>query len=96
MKQTPDFWKMAENFSDADDGEVPGVNDDVAPGGAHLVATNPEEFERWITGPQRIHQLRAVHFARSFARRDQNAHRSIVTAQPLLDLNLIFSRLRPR
>ena len=36
---------MAEDFGDADDGEVFGVDDCVAAGGAHAVSADAEEFE---------------------------------------------------
>src|SRR5580698_9859028 len=32
LKESPDLWQMAENFGDADDGEVFGVDDGVASG----------------------------------------------------------------
>ena len=87
MKQAPDFGKMAQNFGDADDREVLRIYDYVTSGGAHLVTANPEEFDLWIIPTQGFHQLRAIHLARSFTRRDQNAHASIVMAPTLLDLN---------
>ena len=42
-EETVDFWEMAEDFGDADDGEVFGVNDDLAAGGAHAVSARTEE-----------------------------------------------------
>ena len=37
---------MAKNFGDADDREVPGVDNDVASGGAHEVSAGTEELNR--------------------------------------------------
>ena len=36
---------MAENFGDADDGKIFGVDDGVASGGPHAVSADAEEFE---------------------------------------------------
>ena len=43
--EAEDFRQVAENFGDADDGEIFGVDDGVASGGAHAVAADAEEFE---------------------------------------------------
>src|SRR5205823_6441037 len=40
VKQTPDFWKMAENFRDADDRKLLGIHNQIASGGAHFLASN--------------------------------------------------------
>src|SRR5579863_8061280 len=44
-KKSPDFRQMAENFRDANDGQVFGVDDSVASGGAHATPANAEEGE---------------------------------------------------
>src|SRR5580698_11318699 len=72
--EAENLWQMAHNLSDADDGEIFGVDDDVAPRGAHALPTCTEELERWILPPKRFNQLRAVHFAGGFTGRDQNLH----------------------
>ncbi len=69
---------MAEDFGDADDGEIFGVNDGIASGGAHALATDTEEFERGILTAQRFDELRAIHFSGGFAGRDEDAHGGIV------------------
>ena len=66
----------AENLGDADDGEVFGVDDGLAPGSPHAIAADAEEAKptlrvRWVLAgraPQRINQLRPIHLPRSFAR----------------------------
>src|SRR5271166_1710175 len=40
-----DFWQVAEDFGDADYGEVFCVDDRVASGGAHAVSADAEKFE---------------------------------------------------
>src|SRR5207245_1774496 len=52
VEQSPDFRQMTQNFSDADDGKVFGIDCGLTPGGAHLVAAHAEEFERWIGSAQ--------------------------------------------
>jgi hypothetical protein len=47
---------MTENFGDADDGEIPGVDDDLASGGAHALAASAEKVKRRVGAG-----LRAVH-----------------------------------
>ncbi len=69
---------MAEDFGDADDGEVVGVHNGVAACLAHALAADAEEFERWVVAAKGVDELRAVHFARSFSGGDQDAHRGIV------------------
>src|SRR5713226_5279412 len=44
-KESIDFWEMAEDFGDADDGEVLGVDDNLATGSAHAVATRAKELK---------------------------------------------------
>jgi hypothetical protein len=44
-KQPPDFRKMTEDLSDADHGQVPGIYNRVATGGAHFLAADAEELE---------------------------------------------------
>src|SRR5207253_10819081 len=69
-KQAPNFGKMAENFCDSDNGKLLGIDDGVASGGAHALSANPGEFERRIISAQRLHKLRAIHFAGSLPGRD--------------------------
>jgi hypothetical protein len=57
---------MAENFGDADDREIFGVDDSVAAGGAHAVPADAEEFELRIAAAQSFDELCAVHFPGSF------------------------------
>src|SRR5438270_4481217 len=45
VKQAVDFWQMAENFGDANDGEILGVYYCVAACGAHAVAADSEKFQ---------------------------------------------------
>src|ERR1700722_1436043 len=77
-EQPPDFRQMAEDFGDADDGEVFGVDDGVASGGAHAVGADAEEFERWVAAAQGFDELSAVHFTRSFAGGDENSHGEVL------------------
>ena len=48
VKQAPDLRQMAENFRDADDSEVFGVDHGVATRGPHAVPAHAEEFELLI------------------------------------------------
>ncbi|SRR5581483_1461684 len=45
---------MTENFGDADNREIFCVDDELAPGGAHFLAADAEEFRfgitRWVCG----------------------------------------------
>ena len=77
MKESVDLWQMTEDFGDADDGEIFGVDDDVASGGAHLLSADAEELCRGVPAPQGLDQLRAIHFPRSFARRDEHTHATL-------------------
>jgi hypothetical protein len=58
---------MADDLGDADNGEVLGIDDNLAASRAHALSAGAEELEPWTTPPQRLNQLRAIHFARSFA-----------------------------
>ncbi len=73
------FWQMAENLRDPDDGQVLCIDNGVASGGAHAVAADAEELERWIAPAQSFDKLRAIHLSRSLAGRDQNAQGMILT-----------------
>src|SRR5258707_915616 len=78
VKQPPDFGKVPEDFSDADDGKVFRVNYGVAAGGTHFVAAHTEEVDRrGEFAAQGLDQLRPVHFAGSLACRDQNSHTAL-------------------
>src|SRR5580658_9329185 len=44
LEQAVDLRQMAEDFSDADDRKIFGVDDGVAAGGAHPVSADTEEF----------------------------------------------------
>jgi len=80
MKQPPNSGKMTQNFSDADNREIFRIDDRVAPGRSHPVATNAEDLKRLIgmvrgerpstvhVGAQCFNQLRSIHLARSFSR----------------------------
>src|SRR5882672_1360572 len=59
--------QMAEDFSDADDGEIFRVDDGFATCGAHASSADAEEFELRIAAAQGFDELRAVHFSGSFA-----------------------------
>ena len=75
---------MAENLSDADNGKILCVDNDVASGGAHALPASAKEFKRLSLRrplPQSVYQSRAIHFARSFAGGDQNLHSCIVTGR---------------
>jgi hypothetical protein len=72
---------MAENFGDADDRQVFGIDDNVASGSVHTLAAYAEERERTcrICHPlQGFDQLRAIHFTGRFSRRNQDQHADIV------------------
>jgi hypothetical protein len=72
---------MAEDFRDADDGQVFGIDDSIAADGTHAVATHTEEFKRRITASQSLDKLRAVHFAGRLTGGDQDSHtEGIVTS----------------
>ena len=58
---------MAEDFGDADDGEIFRIDDCVAAGGAHAVSADAEEFELQVVAAQGFDELRAVHFPGGFA-----------------------------
>ena len=66
---------MAENFRDADDGEIFGVDDRVASGGPHAVPAHAEKIEPTVRvlrlllvgGAQSFNELCPIPFARSFA-----------------------------
>ena len=45
VKQAVDFWQMADDFRNADHGEIFGVDDRVASGGAHAVSAHAEKFQ---------------------------------------------------
>src|SRR5207249_11387876 len=77
-KQAPNFGKMTEDFCDSDDGKLLGIDDGVASSGAHALSSYPEELERRIISAQRLHKLRAIHFAGSLPGRDQDEHAGIV------------------
>jgi hypothetical protein len=79
---------MAEDFGDADDGEVFGVDNCVAAGGAHAVSADAEEFKGSVAASQGFDELSAVHFPRSFASRDQDSQESIVSPQAAVKLSL--------
>ncbi len=66
-KQAIDFWQVAEDFGDADDGEIFRVDDRVAAGGTHAVSADAEEFKLRVEAMQGIDELGAVHFSGSFA-----------------------------
>jgi hypothetical protein len=69
---------MTENLGDSDDGEILGVNNNVASGGAHALSSGSKEAEGRVPSPKRFDQLRAIHVAGGFARRDQDLHEDIV------------------
>jgi len=59
---------MAEDFRDADDREILGVDNGIAAGGAHAVSTAAEEFELRAAAMQGLNELRPIHFPGSLAR----------------------------
>ncbi len=67
LEQAVDLGEMAEDFGDADDREILGVDDRVAAGGAHAVSADAEKFELRVAAVQSFDELRAVHFSGSFA-----------------------------
>ncbi len=82
--QAKNFREVAEDFGDADYGEVFRIDDGVATFGPHAFPTYPKErnaAQGYAGGigprpgaidlPQRLNQLRAVHFTRGFAGRDE-------------------------
>ncbi len=86
MERCVNLGKMAKDLGDADDREVFGVDDRVTSGGAHALTAHAEEFKRRVLTAQRLDQLRAIHFSRSLAGGDEDAHRGIVMATRLLVL----------
>ena len=85
VKQAVDFGQMADDFGNADDGEVLGVDNRVASGGAHAVSAHAEKFRRRIAASQSLDELSAVHFTGGLARGDENSHASIVAGWTKLD-----------
>ena len=81
VKESPNFGEMAQDFGDADDGEIAGIDEGVAACLAHARAAHAEELERGIAPPQGLDELRAIHFTGSLAGRDQDSHGDIVTGQ---------------
>ena len=76
---------MADNLGDADDRQILGVDDDVAPGFPHALAARPEKCQsgrevrsRHRMSAQRFDQLRAIHFSRRFSCGDEDLHFAIV------------------
>src|SRR5579864_1668824 len=77
LVESQNFGEVTENLGDADDRQVFGIDDGVAPGGAHPVTANAEELERWIEVPQSFDELCTVHFTGRFAGGDQDEHRAL-------------------
>ena len=67
LEQAVDLWQMAEDFGDADDGEIFRVDHGVAASGTHAVSADAEELELRVAAAQGFDKLRAVHFSGSFA-----------------------------
>src|SRR5258708_3305452 len=67
LVEAVDLWQMAEDFGDADNGEIFRVNDSIAAGRAHAISANAEEFKSLIAATQGLDELRAIHFSGSFA-----------------------------
>src|SRR5580704_11014125 len=65
--EAENLGQVAENFGDADHGEILSVDDCVAAGGAHPLSANAEELNLLIAAAQGCNELRAVHFSGSFA-----------------------------
>src|SRR5271165_4662026 len=72
--QAVDFREVAEDFGDADYGQVFCVDDGVAPGGAHAVSADAEEFEGRVAAAQGFDELGAIHFTGGFSGGDQDSH----------------------
>jgi hypothetical protein len=68
---------MADNFRDAHDSQIAGVNYGVAPSRPHTLTADSKEFQGSVFAPQRVNKLRAIEFTRGFPRRDQNAHTTL-------------------
>src|ERR1035438_1351495 len=82
--------KMAEDFSDADNREVLGVDDNIAARGAHALPTGAEESKLcgggalprlWMSA-QRFDELRAIHVSGGFPGGDEDLHAAIVREAP--------------
>ena len=76
VKETEDAGQMLYDFGEADDGNFVGVDDEVASGPRHVVPADAEEV-RLVLGfeaAEGVNELRAVEFARGFARRDEKSH----------------------
>ena len=67
LVKSVDFWQMAQDFGDADDGQILCIDDRVTARGAHAVSADAEEFERCVAAVQGFNQLGSIHFARGFA-----------------------------
>ena len=83
--------QMADDFRDADHRQILRVDNDLAAGSAHSLAARAKKCDLRICSSakrpritrgharfERLHQLRAVHFAGRFPGRDQNPHPAIV------------------
>src|SRR5262245_11657968 len=68
------FGQMTEDLSHAKNGEVPGIDNNVASGRAHLDAANTHALQRWLAAAQDRYQLRAIPVTGSFAGRDEQLH----------------------
>ena len=79
-KAAIDRGNVLDDLDDADLGDLSRIDQQIAAGGAHLLAAHAEELDagrRIGLGdlpPQSLDQLCAVEFAGGFARRDQNSH----------------------
>src|SRR5580704_210024 len=61
--EAENLGQVAENFGDADHGEILSVDDCVAAGGAHSLSANAEELNLLIAAAQRFDELRTIHFS---------------------------------
>jgi hypothetical protein len=79
--------QAAKNLSDANDRKILSIDNNLASGSPHAFPARAKELRRdsrprlssgakLRSPPQRINQLRAIHFARSFTGRDQDTHGS--------------------
>ncbi len=68
LEQAVDLGQMAEDFGDADDGEIFRVDHGIAASGAHAVSADAEEFESAGRGGARLRGAARRTFLRKLRR----------------------------
>src|ERR1700676_418059 len=83
MEQAIDLGKMAEDFGDANNRKILGINNGVAACGAHCGTTGSKKLARRVAAANGFDELSPVHFSRGLAGRDQNPHEALKMAVPV-------------